>query len=113
MVQRDDFGGETDGKVETPKGNCPFCNEIDEDTTHILECRAPLAVDLWEELQWTCIVGLYKIDTNSWMIMPLIRELDTLKFQNRQLPNILVLPDNIQIAIRLNRKLVGNFFERI
>ena len=92
--------------------NCPMCNEEDEDTNHVLSCPSEAAMELWEEKQWELIVGLYKIHTWPTMIMPIIRELDSLKSIQQQQRGIDHLPEEIQIAIRQQRTIGWkNFLE--
>ena len=93
-------------------GNCPFCNEEDEDTNHILSCQSPMAIELWEETQWAWIVEMYKRDSNPCMIMPIVRELDTLKYPQRNWPDISGIPPLIKAAIEAQRKIGWkNFLE--
>ena len=81
-------------------GCCPFCNEDDEDTNHVLECRADMAIECWDEEQWNLIKGLYKIDTNPIMIMPIIREIEKIKTKQEDSNDITDLPEKIQLAFK-------------
>ena len=87
------------------KGDCPFCNERLEDTSHVLRCNSQIALELWEETEWNLIVALFKLDTYPPVIMILIRELDTLKFLENEPQQIDHLPIQFQRAIKMQRRI--------
>ena len=49
--------------------NCLMCCAPEEDTEHVLQCKGEAAKDLWEEKQWELVKRMFKIHTNSAMII--------------------------------------------
>ena len=55
---------------------CPFCNQEEDSTIHIMQCNNEYAKELWKETQWEWIKSAYKIDTCPRAIISIIGEMD-------------------------------------
>ena len=57
------------------KGNCPFCNDKDEDNQHILECKDENAKEKWNEALSKLLKKFKRLDTCRYLKRALKKEL--------------------------------------
>ena len=76
-----------------------MCCAPEEDTEHVLQCKGEAAKDLWEEKQWELVKRMFKIHTNSAMIMAIICKLNGMKQGKQREAELFHLPTEIKEAV--------------
>ena len=85
-------------------GHCPFCNEPNEDTLHIMQCKHSDSFLHFDDAIKDLIKKLFKLDTCSYLLKALRNELYAWR-NHQSLPNIDNYPTLLQQTIHQQRQI--------
>lgn len=85
-------------------GYCPFCQQEEEYTKHILQCTHNTAIKISKDTIWVFVKKLIQIGTCSRLTMALKVELTAWR-NNMPRPSLTSLPQDIRIVIIAQRKI--------
>ncbi len=82
-----------------PRNNCPYCNQPNETTQHILECQHPNAIENWNNCLNTFKQDLQALDTCPYLTAAIIIGLKSLKSNTTQQQPLHYFTTDLQEAI--------------